>query len=168
MNDEITQIIVEGHRIGMIGLSDVIQEVKQLRLDIDERIQRELLKRIKQQNYVPDSKTEEYGQALLREFKRSLGIEVNEIFLGRCTMIIKILGTGCAKCNKLEELAKRAVEELNANATVEKIKELDKIIDYGVMMTPGLVIDEQVKSAGKLPSFEQVKAWIQEADLSSK
>jgi small redox-active disulfide protein 2 len=79
-------------------------------------------------------------------------------------MNIKILGTGCAKCDKLEELAKKAVAELNINASVEKVKELDKIMEYGVMMTPGLVINEQLKISGKIPSFEQIKIWIQEAN----
>ena len=79
-------------------------------------------------------------------------------------MKIKILGTGCAKCSKLEELAKKAVAELNIDADIEKVKDLDKIMDYGVMMTPGLVIDEQVKIAGKIPSIDQVKTWIQESN----
>ena len=78
-------------------------------------------------------------------------------------MNIKVLGTGCPKCIKLEELAKKAVNELNINADVEKVKDLDKIMDYGVMMTPGLVINEQVKIAGKIPTIDQIKTWIQEA-----
>ena len=79
-------------------------------------------------------------------------------------MNIKVLGTGCSKCIKLEELAKKAVAELNADAVVEKVKDLDRIMDYGVMITPGLVIDEQVKAAGKIPSVDQIKAWIREAN----
>ena len=78
-------------------------------------------------------------------------------------MIIKILGTGCANCDKLEAMAKQAVEELNTPATFEKVKEIDKIIEYGIVRTPGLVINEQVKSAGRIPLIEQIKAWIQEA-----
>ena len=76
---------------------------------------------------------------------------------------IKILGTGCTKCDKLEQLARDAVCELNADAQVEKVKDLNKIMDYGVMMTPGLVINGQVKSSGKLPSLDQIKGWIQES-----
>lgn len=79
-------------------------------------------------------------------------------------MKIKILGTGCAKCTKLEEMTKKAVAELNIDADVEKIKALDKIMDYGVLITPGLVIDEQVKVTGKIPSIDQIKKWIQEAN----
>lgn len=78
-------------------------------------------------------------------------------------MNIKILGTGCAKCDKLEELTKSALAELNIDAVVVKVRELDKILAYGVMMTPGLVIDEQVKSSGRIPSLEQIKQWIQES-----
>ncbi|MDO9577570.1 MAG: thioredoxin family protein [Candidatus Cloacimonadales bacterium] len=65
-------------------------------------------------------------------------------------MIIKILGTGCAKCKKLEENARKAIEELSSDAVVEKVTDLNKIINYGVMMTPALVIDEEVVSVGKV------------------
>lgn len=65
-------------------------------------------------------------------------------------MIIKVLGSGCAKCKKLEESALAAVKESGINATVEKVTNLDDIMNYGVMMTPALVIDEQVVSTGKV------------------
>ncbi|UCE04530.1 MAG: TM0996/MTH895 family glutaredoxin-like protein [bacterium] len=78
-------------------------------------------------------------------------------------MTIKILGMGCANCEKLEALAKQAAQELNISATFEKVKNIDKIMDYGIARTPGLVINEQVKVAGKIPSLEQIKTWIQEA-----
>jgi len=77
-------------------------------------------------------------------------------------MIIKILGTGCPKCEKLEKLAKQAAAELEVSATFEKIKTIDEILDYGVAITPGLVINEEVKIAGKIPSLEQIKTWIAE------
>ncbi len=76
-------------------------------------------------------------------------------------MIIKILGTGCPKCKKLEENARTAVAELEIEASFEKVTDLDKIMDYGVMMTPGLVIDEKVVASGKLLSAPDIKAHIQ-------
>lgn len=79
-------------------------------------------------------------------------------------MNIKILGMGCPYCQKLEALAKQAAEELQIKAEFEKVKGLNKIMDYGVVRTPGLVIDEQVKSAGKIPSVEEIKTWIKEAE----
>lgn len=78
-------------------------------------------------------------------------------------MNIKILGTGCPTCQKLEDMAKQAVSELNISATFEKVKDIDKILDYNVIRTPGLVIDEELKSSGKLPSINEIKGWIQEA-----
>ncbi len=67
-------------------------------------------------------------------------------------MIIKVLGTGCAKCKKLEENALKAIAETGLDASVEKVTDLNKIMDYGVMMTPALVIDDKVVAAGKLLS----------------
>jgi len=78
-------------------------------------------------------------------------------------MIIKILGTGCPNCLKLEELAKKAVQELNINAEFVKVKEIDKILEYGIARTPGLVINEVVKSSGRIPSIDQIKTLIQES-----
>jgi small redox-active disulfide protein 2 len=75
-------------------------------------------------------------------------------------MIIKILGTGCPKCKKLEENAKAAVSEAGIEATIEKVSDLDKIMDYGVMITPALVIDEKVVASGKLLSASDIKSLI--------
>ena len=78
-------------------------------------------------------------------------------------MNIKILGSGCANCEKLESLARQAVAESGIQATFEKIKNIEKILDYGVVRTPGLVINEVVKSSGRIPALDQIKTWIQEA-----
>ncbi|MBU5255237.1 thioredoxin family protein [Tissierella praeacuta] len=72
-------------------------------------------------------------------------------------MIIKILGTGCSKCNKLEENTKLAVEELGVNASIEKVTDFKEIMKYGVMQTPTLVVDEKVKAVAKIPSVEEIK-----------
>jgi small redox-active disulfide protein 2 len=78
-------------------------------------------------------------------------------------MEIKILGGGCAKCERLEKLARKVVEELGVEATFAKVKDLDAIMAYDVMSTPALVIDEQVKSSGRVPREEEVAEWIQAA-----
>lgn len=72
-------------------------------------------------------------------------------------MIIKILGVGCSKCEKLEKNVKKAVEELGIDATVEKVEDLKEIVSYGVMTSPALVIDEKVVFAGKVPSTKEIK-----------
>jgi len=76
-------------------------------------------------------------------------------------MIIKILGSGCPNCQKLETNAKKAVEELGLkDVQIEHVYEIDKIIEYGVMSTPALVIDEEVKAAGRIPDVEEIKNWL--------
>jgi small redox-active disulfide protein 2 len=78
-------------------------------------------------------------------------------------MNIKILGSGCPKCRLLEENAKKAVEELDlSDAKIEHIQDIVKITEYGVMSTPAIVIDEKVKSAGRIPDVEEIKGWLKE------
>jgi len=77
-------------------------------------------------------------------------------------MKIEILGTGCAKCNKTKETIEKALKECNVDADVVKVEDFDKILSYGVMITPAVVIDEEVKIAGKIPSLDDVKKWITE------
>jgi len=73
-------------------------------------------------------------------------------------MTIKILGSGCPKCQQLEANAKKAVEELELkNVEVEHIYDVKKIIEMGIMMTPAMAIDEKIVSAGKIPSVEEIK-----------
>ncbi len=74
---------------------------------------------------------------------------------------IEILGTGCQKCIKLTENAKEAVKERGADYEVEKVTDLAKIMEYGVMMTPGLVVDGKVVSVGKVLSSEEIKKLLE-------
>ena len=75
-------------------------------------------------------------------------------------MVIKILGSGCAKCRKLEANAQQAVNELGIEAVIEKVQDIQAIADYGVMMTPALVVDEQVKVMGRVPSAADIKKYL--------
>ncbi len=75
-------------------------------------------------------------------------------------MEIKILGTGCAKCAQLYENATAAVDALALDATVEKVTKLEEIVAHGVMMTPALVVDGEVRVSGKAPSVEELKGIL--------
>ena len=75
-------------------------------------------------------------------------------------MEIKILGTGCAKCKKLYEEAEKAIAETGVQADLSKVEKLDDIIQYGVAVTPALVIDGEVKSAGKIAKTREIASWI--------
>jgi len=75
-------------------------------------------------------------------------------------MKIEVLGMGCSKCKMLYDNAIKAVEGKGVQAKVTKVEDMDKITEYGVMMTPALVIDGEVKSSGKIPSTEEIKKWL--------
>jgi len=72
-------------------------------------------------------------------------------------MKIEILGPGCPKCKKLYENTQKAVKDLNVQAEIVKVEEIQKIINAGVMMTPALVLDGEVKSVGKVLSVDEIK-----------
>ena len=76
-------------------------------------------------------------------------------------MIIKILGAGCSKCKQLFANVQQAVEEMGIEATIEKVESLEEMMSYGVMQTPALVVDGQVKAVGKLLSAKDVKKYLQ-------
>jgi small redox-active disulfide protein 2 len=75
-------------------------------------------------------------------------------------MKIKILGTGCAKCHQLEQTAKQVVKELAVNASIEEVKDLKKIMEYPILTTPGLVVNEQLVCSGRIPSKSEVTQFI--------
>ncbi|OPX86994.1 thioredoxin family protein [Pelotomaculum sp. PtaB.Bin117] len=77
-------------------------------------------------------------------------------------MDIKILGTGCANCRRLHQLAEEAVAEMGLQAPVEKVEDLRKIMGYGIMKTPAIVINEKVKTSGRVPGKDEIKKFIQD------
>ncbi|MEW6669339.1 MAG: thioredoxin family protein [Thermodesulfobacteriota bacterium] len=76
-------------------------------------------------------------------------------------MDIKVLGPGCPRCKTTEQHVKEAVAETGVAASVEKVTDTMKIASYGVFGTPAVVVAGEVKSVGKVPSKEEVKAWLQ-------
>jgi small redox-active disulfide protein 2 len=80
---------------------------------------------------------------------------------------IKILGPGCPRCQEVEKRAKEVVQEMNIEANIEKVTDLKKIMEYKLLSTPGLVINEKVVISGKIPAKSQIKQWIEE-ELNNK
>jgi len=75
---------------------------------------------------------------------------------------IKVLGSGCANCVKLENLVKEVVSENNLTANVEKITDREKFLGYGIMLTPGLLVNGKVLSSGKIPTKSTLEHWLKE------
>jgi small redox-active disulfide protein 2 len=77
-------------------------------------------------------------------------------------MEIRILGAGCPRCDEVEKRTLNVLTRLNVAADVQKVKEIQEIAKYGILGTPGLVINGKIKSSGRIPSLEEIKKWIQE------
>ena len=75
-------------------------------------------------------------------------------------MVIKVLGSGCPNCKRVEAIARDVLKELGVEASVVKVTDYRAIMSYGIMATPGLVIDEKVVSAGRIPSKAEVTSWV--------
>ena len=73
---------------------------------------------------------------------------------------VEVFGTGCPKCNQLEDNAKEAVERLGIEAAVEKVSDINKIADAGVLLTPALAVDGEVKVSQKVASVEEIEGWL--------
>ena len=73
---------------------------------------------------------------------------------------IQILGPGCPNCERLAALTERVAQELGAEFELEKVKDISEIVQFGVMATPGLVVDGKVVVSGRMPSEAEVKGWL--------
>jgi small redox-active disulfide protein 2 len=81
-------------------------------------------------------------------------------------MDIKILGTGCPNCQRLERIAREAVAEMGVEATLTKVTDMKKILAYDIVGTPGLVIDDKVVSSGRIPTKAEVTVWVANAAMA--
>jgi small redox-active disulfide protein 2 len=79
------------------------------------------------------------------------------------TMHVKVLGPGCARCKRLEELTREAAAEAGIPVEIEHVTDTARILDYPIVSTPGLVVEEEVKMSGRLPRREEIVAWLKEA-----
>lgn len=80
-------------------------------------------------------------------------------------LTIKVLGPGCTNCNKVEEITKTAVSTMGIETKIEKITDTNEIVEYGVLSTPGLVINGKVVCSGRIPSQVEVTTWLADAAM---
>jgi small redox-active disulfide protein 2 len=78
-------------------------------------------------------------------------------------LTVKVLGPGCANCKRLEQMTRRVVADMQVEVTIEKVTNYGDIMAYGVMSTPGLVVNDQVVSYGRIPSKGEINTWLANA-----
>jgi len=156
-DEDITQISLGKFRVGITGLKAAIEGLKSWQGRPDAEIAQALLDRLKPRNYIPPSAHGDYQKAFLREFKKALGEKVAKESQG---LSIKILGSGCAACDRLEQTAITALSELGLPADVEHVHDVKEIAALGVMGVPALLINNEVKAVGSVPSKAMLKEWL--------
>ncbi len=156
--DDVMQIKLGNHRVGIIGMKQVMDEMAEEYAERpDDEVQKELLKRLSKKNYIPDPARDSYAKSFLREFKKFLGEpSEEEVSEG---LEIKILGPGCPQCDRLEGELMAVMAEMNLAADIEHVRDISEISRYGVTGTPALVINGKLKSVGRAT----IKEWLKEA-----
>jgi small redox-active disulfide protein 2 len=160
-DNEIRRIKIRGNSVGIIGLIRSFEEVSLVcQGKNDDEIKEVLVDKIKKYNYMPDSSREAYGRALLNEFKKHNGLpyETDD----EQSLTIRILGSGCARCDMLERTIIDALSETSIRASVEHVTDMSTMGEYGIRGTPALLINENVLSVGIVPSKDEIKKWIRE------
>ncbi len=160
--DDVTQIRVGNSPVGITGLKIVMEDIaKAYGERPDRKVMEELLSRLGKRNYIPEKVKESYAKAFLREFKKFLGKPFEEETPEG--LEIKVLGPGCAHCDRLEQELMQVMAETGIMADIEHVRDIKEIGRYGVMGTPALLVNGQVKSVGKVPPRSELKEWLKEA-----
>jgi len=165
--DDVTQIRIGKFATGIIGWkAALVQAVQQGKELDDTQIAEFLVQILSQHNYIEARMKQAYAQAFLREYKKHIG----EPMAGsaRQGIEIKVLGRGCAQCDRLEQEVMAVMAETGIVADLEHVRDLAQIGRYGVLGAPALVIDGQVKAVGSVPPKPKIKAWIEAAAKQTK
>ena len=151
-----SQVRVGDFTTGIIGLKSVLKDMAEEWAEKpDDLVAAELVERLSVKNYFSESAKVLYGLAFLREFKKFLGKPYEDAGPGQ--LEIKILGPGCANCDRLEREVIEAVSELDLPAGIDHVRDIREIGKYGVMGSPALIISCKVKAVGRVPMKSEIR-----------
>ncbi len=153
-------VLVGRNQVGLIGLKEIFEELKSQRGKPDSLLKDILVENVGKVNYIPPSAREGYERALLREFKKFLGEKVEEDRGG--FLEVTILGPGCCSCNRLEQDVMAVLSEAGIQASLNHISDPKLMAQYGILPTPALIINGEVKSKGTVPPKSMIKKWLEE------
>ena len=143
--------------IGLIGLSQAMAKAASQNMADREAVDY-LYQAVKKENYIPPPARSEYQKALLLEYQCYTGRSAES----DAGLVVRIFGSGCLSCNGLNALLIEVLSRMELAADIEQIYDPDEIGRHGILLTPALMINGQVKSGGALPTPAQVKQWIQD------
>ena len=158
---DVSQIRVGDFTTGIIGLKSVLKDMAEEWAEKpDAQVAAELVERLSARNYISESAKDLYGLAFLREFKKFVGKPCEADTPDG--LEIKVLGPGCANCDRLEREVMAVVSELNLPAGIDHIRDIKEIGKYGVMGSPALIINAEVKAVGRVPMKSEIRKWLME------
>lgn len=167
-SEEITQIRVGQMMVGIIGLKGALDEMGPfLGQSKDGEIAEALLSRLSKKNYIPPKAKDDYGQALVREFRKHLGQDslANDEEQG---LVIRLLGQGCAGCQAFNRSIMEILSELNLAADFEHVTDMKEIARYGILQSPALLINGKLAAVGGIPSKAQLSEWFLKNSVKKK
>ena len=144
--------------VGLLGLEIALVQLADKDISEEEAVNY-LFEQVSKKNYIPKQAEEPYKEALRKEYRRYCKLDTSKDE----GISIKVLGRPCVVCNKLKLTLIDILQEKNVAADIEDIQDLDEIWRYGVINTPTLIINGEVKSAGIQPPRVQLEKWIDEA-----
>jgi hypothetical protein len=153
-------ILVGNTQVGLIGLKEIFEELKTQRGMPECDLKKTLVEKAGKNNYIPNSVKGEYEKTLFKKFKKFLGEKVEDEKGG--FLEVAILGPGCYSCNKLEQDVMAILSEAGIQASLNHISDPKLMTQYGIVITPALVINGKVKSKGTIPPKSMIKKWLEE------
>ncbi len=144
--------------IGLIGLDQAMLKALEQKFTADEAGEF-LYKAISKKNYIPTTVVKEYKEALKKEYIRASSGDSIE----HQQMTIKILGSGCVSCNKVNSMIFDIMQRLDMAADIEQIHDLDEIWRHGVISTPALIINGEIMCSGRMPTPAEIEQWLLKA-----
>lgn len=144
--------------IGLVNFDQAMTQALQNDKNSVEEAVNFIFSAIKDHNYIPSTAHELYKEAIKREYLRHKTGSAED----PDGLKIRILGPGCVSCNQIKTMLIDIMQEMGFAADIEQVKDLDEIWRYGVLNTPALLINNEVKSTGRLPSRSELEAWLRE------
>ncbi len=165
--DDITQIRIGKFATGIIGLKAALaQAAEQCKGMNDAQIGEFMVDLLSKGNYIETRVKADYAQAFLNQYKKYIGESLAAA--PRQGIEIKVLGRGCVQCDRLEQDIMAVMAETGIVADLEHVRELAEIGRYGVLGSPALVVNGQVKAVGSVPPKPKIRAWLEEAAKQTK
>jgi len=162
-----TQVRIGGVQVGIVGLEEAVEKVAQLKLETDEEIGARLVEILKQNNYIPTAAEAEYRRDLTRYYRKKMGLPVDERAGSPGVLEVKVFGPGCARCKQVHQLVLDTIAAAGIAANVEYVDDVAEMAAHGVMLTPALMINGEVKAAGKMPARGELLEWLRTAEAQT-